>query len=254
MKTFGAIPDRRDDRDYLYKRIAKQVKIPDLVDYEARMSPVKNQGPKGACVSFAVCAVKEYQEMRERGFREVIDLSEDFIYAQTQVFPGGGSYPRDAMKILTEKGVSPERFYPYERKSDKTKTELKLTLRAMVSARRYRADGYVRLVDLDDVLQSCATNGPLTIGVEWLTGWDGKKSLDKYPVLDAKKGMVDGYHEWVIVGYDATREILKCRNSWGREWGNRGYAYLTFDAFSRHAVDCWATYDRKSPLIIATDN
>src|SRR5437763_15924 len=93
----GAIKDREDSRDHLYGQVVSPIAVPDVVDYEPKMSPVKDQGQRGACVAFATCAVKEYQE-------KLPDLSEEFVYDQIRQ-PGGGSMPREAMKLLVKAGV-----------------------------------------------------------------------------------------------------------------------------------------------------
>jgi len=33
------------------------------------------------------------------------------------------------------------------------------------------------------------------------------------------------------VGYDNTRKVFIIRNSWGQEWGDKGYGYLSYDFF-----------------------
>jgi C1A family cysteine protease len=63
---------------------------------------------------------------------------------------------------------------------------------------------------------------------------------------------IDGGHAVVAVGYDAkiliknemwdkdTKGALFIRNSWGVEWGEKGYGYLPYDYVTTGlAEDCW---------------
>ena len=58
---------------------------------------------------------------------------------------------------------------------------------------------------------------------------------------------VEGGHAVVAVGYDDNRKIgsnkgaLLIRNSWGKEWGDRGYGWLPYEYVLRgQAVDFWS--------------
>ena len=64
MPKFGCIKDKFDDRDYLMRAYLPVIKLPKKIDYTPKLSPVRDQGDEGTCVSFA-CAIgmKEYQEL-----------------------------------------------------------------------------------------------------------------------------------------------------------------------------------------------
>jgi len=47
----------------------------------------------------------------------------------------------------------------------------------------------------------------------------------------------DGGHAFAIVGYDSRGFIIQ--NSWGTSWGTRGLARLTYEDWTRNAMDCW---------------
>lgn len=252
--SLGAQRDKRDKRDFAYRSMFREIAVPTLVDYEDEMSRIKSQGARGSCVAFACCAIKEYQESRERRFRRAFDLSEEFLYRHIQL-PGGGAYPRDAMKVLTKIGVPPEEMMPYNKriKSDKEKLvhpTKRGNARMFGAARRYRAKGYVRLKTIDEVMQSLATNGPCLIGVGWLRGWSTARRIFRgHPILDLPAGSEIGGHAIAVIGYDRRHAVLKIRNSWGKQWGLGGYAFITFAAFESQAWDCWATFDKNSPLL-----
>lgn len=42
-------------------------------------------------------------------------------------------------------------------------------------------------------------------------------------------------HAIIIVGYDDEKKLVEIRNSWGPDWCNGGYAYITYEAFKKCA-------------------
>lgn len=249
MKTvhprLGALPDTKDSRDYLFRKIVQPPEIVPITDYEDKMSPIRDQAQRGACVAFATCAVKEYQERKQRKSHPKIDLSEEWIYEQVRQ-QGGGAQPRDAMDLLIKQGVCSERVMPYDpRITEETEPTFTRPTGGARSASRYRAQAYARLLSLNDICQSIAINGPCVIGIDWHDSWfdDSGQTLDGYPIIDITPSPVVGGHALAIVGYNTNHKIFKIRNSWGKTWGRNGYAYLTFRAVNLNLNDAWTTTD-----------
>jgi C1A family cysteine protease len=49
-----------------------------------------------------------------------------------------------------------------------------------------------------------------------------------------------GGHAVLIVGYDDTKKCLIVRNSWGENWGDKGYFYLPYQfVINGFAFDFW---------------
>ena len=73
------------------------------------MTPVRDQGNEGTCVAFAsAVGVKEYEDTRE--YKKYIELSPRYLYSICKKNDGApdeeGTYPRVAMKMLLNYGVS----------------------------------------------------------------------------------------------------------------------------------------------------
>ena len=47
--------------------------------------------------------------------------------------------------------------------------------------------------------------------------------------LPEKTEKMLGGHAIVIVGYDQEKHLFIFRNSWGEDWGDKGYGYLPFE-------------------------
>lgn len=252
MRTLGYLIDHHDSRDLIYGERMYSVMTPSEVDYRPEMPPIRNQHKQGACVSFALCAIKEWQEGYQRGFKEKFDFSEQFLYSHTQVFPGG-SFPREALTVLMDIGVPLESQMPYSKakevKLEKPKKSLK-TINLYGTARRYRSKGYIRLKTVADVMQSLSINGPAFTGMEWLEGWNDLGGATEYhSTLKDKMGSVIGGHAVTIVGFQRRERRFIIRNQWSTSWGFEGYGYLPFAVFEKYAKDTWAIFDLDSPLV-----
>lgn len=46
-------------------------------------------------------------------------------------------------------------------------------------------------------------------------------------LLNSTKKSIEGGHVMSIVGYTTTHFII--RNSWGTDWGHKGFAYASYD-------------------------
>tara|TARA_Y100000310_G_scaffold335963_1_gene419308 strand:+ start:4322 stop:5158 length:837 start_codon:yes stop_codon:yes gene_type:complete len=272
--TLGAVRDPNDQRDYRIRDHVHQAAAPSVVDYEAQMSAVKDQGNRGSCVAHGACAVKEWQEAHQRGFEKEFDLSEEWLY-HLIALPDGGAYPRDVMKALARYGVCEEKRMPYDKKksdiSEVYSTSLHLPMRErhevmrrnrrmLGDARKYRCGPYVRLRTIDELKEAAANAGPLLIGIPWFDGWyntRGKTQYDGYPILKWGDGNIVGRHLVAIAGYQEFNRITdiltKFKNSWNTRWGKNGYAYFLDDIFDHfNSLDIWAMYDQHNPLILET--
>ena len=51
-----------------------------------------------------------------------------------------------------------------------------------------------------------------------------------------------GGHAILIVGFDDNRQLFIVRNSWGADWGDRGYCYFPYSYVldSNYASQFWA--------------
>lgn len=74
------------------------------------------------------------------------------------------------------------------------------------------------------VIDALLNLGPVVLGCNWYRGMftpdpDGFMSLT---------GGVAGGHAFVLNGVNVRRQFVRLKNSWGRGWGKKGYAYIDF--------------------------
>lgn len=65
-------------------------------------------------------------------------------------------------------------------------------------------------------------NGPIVAGTEWR---EGMSSPDSKGIMSLD-GKIEGGHAFCVIGYHRQRRLFLVKNSWGRNWGMNGYAYL----------------------------
>jgi C1A family cysteine protease len=90
------------------------VALPGLVNLVGFFQPIRNQGPRGTCVSFALTALNEYIE-RRRGILR--NLSEQHLYYETKLIDGApagcGTWQAKAVTVLNARGQCREIVWPY---------------------------------------------------------------------------------------------------------------------------------------------
>ena len=251
--------DPEDGRDFLLKGnvvnlLETITGLPERVDHEAGMSPVKDQGQLGSCVGFAVSAMKEFQEKKEhdeemakgkRGRPKVYDYSEAWVYWNAkQLDPWGvedeGTSIRYAMKVLQKIGVPTEKGWPYKDVNDVDAIGDPKHWASLV-ARWALIDSYWRVMNLNE-LKIALVDGPVPIGIPcfyefFLAEGDG---FVKYP---SNPNQIYGGHAICAVGYNDRSQIVKFKNSWGRSWGSNGYGYLPYRYIEDFLWDAWASKD-----------
>lgn len=235
----GCLKDPTDRRDLPMRLILPRITGLAIVDYTEEMSPVRNQGEEGTCVGFAsVVGVKEYHERKEH--RRLIELSPRYLYHLCKQLDGipnqEGTYPRVAMRALAEKGVCPEECWPYQPyQTDSPCPE------ADEKARPFRIRTYARLSEVEEMERSLSINGPFMAGVEVFTAWF-EAGRGKIPLPDSSESSLGG-HAICIMGYSREGSYFKFKNSWGVDWGDRGYGYLPYEYINRHCLDAWSATD-----------
>lgn len=85
-----------------------------------------------------------------------------------------------------------------------------------------RLASYVWGYDVDTIRRFVLSVGPVVMGTDWYSGMFSPESNVLRPT-----GAIVGGHAWTIVGYDANRDAFRMVNSWGEQWGDNGFAWIT---------------------------
>jgi len=54
-----------------------------------------------------------------------------------------------------------------------------------------------------------------------------------------KSDTILGGHAVVMVGYDDQKKQVKFVNSWGKNWGDKGFGYLPYEYLEKYMSDAW---------------
>jgi hypothetical protein len=251
--TLNYKQDPIDERDFKLSatsEILLEADLPDNVDHTKDMSPIKDQGQLGSCVSFAVAAMKEWQEKKEHeaemakgkpGRKKVYNYSEAWIYwncKKIDPWPGEeGTSIRYAMKVLKKIGVPTEKGWPYKDVGDIGKPESW----APLVARWALIDSYSRIDTLNE-LKFALISGPVPIGIPCFEEifYVGSDGIIPYP---ENPNYIYGGHAVCAVGFDNEKKLIKFRNSWSKHWGENGYGYLPYDYIDDFLWDAWTSKD-----------
>jgi C1A family cysteine protease len=231
IQYYGWVPDLPDQRDFLYAAPTPiQRNIPPKMDLSSRCPPIYDQGQLGSCTANAIAAAIEFDQKKKK-----FVPSRLFIYYNERVMEGtvdsdSGAQIRDGIKSVATLGAPPERLWSYDidRFRDKPPDA------AFSAAKADLVVLYERLIQDLDTMRGCIASG-----FPFVFGFTVYQSFESAAV--AKSGRLDmpnfkekriGGHAVMAVGYDDSKRTFLVRNSWGTDWGKKGYftipyAYLT---------------------------
>jgi C1A family cysteine protease len=240
-RDFRVRADPLDWRDRYYN-FARIEQPRDYVDLRIWASPVEDQLHLGSCVGQAV--VGAYELLLNKADRNrFTDLSRLFVYYNARLLDNAveedvGAYVRDGIKAVNKYGVCSESTWPYlvERFA------LAPSIQSYEDAQRRLIKKYYRIDDIKDIIDALNTDSPV---VTSMNVYDSFYELDRgkkiLPMPRASEDLIGG-HAVTFVGYDLPKKLFLARNSFGEDWGDRGYFWVPFDYAEKDFMDNW-TFD-----------
>ena len=247
-KKYGWRLDLPDHRDQIMKfpriRNRAQHDLPLRVDLRDQMPVVYDQGKLGSCTAQALAAAYQFDEIKQ-GNKDNFIPSRLFIYyneraMENDTLQDSGAAIRDGIKTINRQGVCPESEWPY----DISKFTVKPDNKCYHDAVGHKSLSYYRLYQHSAQLkQALATGYPIICGISIFESFENKDVAKTGMIKLPKEGeKLIGGHALLIVGYDEEENYWIVRNSWGEDWGDKGYCYLPIEYLNKDkklAADFW---------------
>ncbi len=239
---YGWIPDLPDQRDFPYAQLARAIpSLPAAIDLRTQCTPVENQGQLGCCTACALVGNLEF--IKKMKLKQTINFSRLFLYYNERVLrhtqnSDSGSSIRDGIKTLVKTGDCLENLWPY----DITKFAVKPPLKAYQEAQGMEITKYYRLSAQNEMKHTLSLGFPFVFGFAVYESFESPSvsSTGMVP-MPAPNERVVGGHAVMAVGYDDTKGYFIVRNSWGSNWGSKGYFFMPYGYFtnSKLSSDFW---------------
>jgi len=216
--------------------------IPPSFSWRNQMSKVKNQGNVQSCAAFAATAIVEFQKRKRAEVAHEYDLSEALLYEistyETNQTPSScreaGRYFLDIINALKSFGVPREDCHPYERvckdPPSKFGEESPLWCKRwdeLSSLNKIKDAVAIDTLDLK-ALKNAIYVAPVLAGmIVFADFFSYSGGVYEHPPSEGES--IAGFHAIVLIGYDDNKKALELRNSWGEDWGEGGYAWMSYD-------------------------
>ena len=241
LKLGSYRPDKEDpnDKKYAADRYSSE-ELPSRVDLRQHMSAVEDQGEVGSCTANAMAGAYEYLAKRTLG--DSGDVSRLFVYYNARALEAEhnedrGTSLRNCIQVLRVMGTCAEEIWPYdpEMLNERPSSE------AYEDAARFLIEDAQRInIDLDAMKHCLAEGYPFAFGLVLFESFM-KSRQGRIPMPDIENEQFLGGHAMLCVGYSDQSQVFVARNSWGSDWGDKGYCYIPYDyiANPQYCADCW---------------
>lgn len=184
------------------------------------VSPVKNQGHCGSCYTFSTTGAIESQYLRK--YRTLKLFSEQQLVDCSQVFGNngcGGGWQTNCYRYINKYGLESEQDYPYVAYQEECAQNRELSKLNVTGMVRSKYGDEVALVAL------VSRYGPAAIAVDADQGFAYYHSGVYISESCSPQYLT---HAVLIVGYgsDNGQDYWTIKNSWGADWGDKGYIKL----------------------------
>ncbi len=198
-----------------------------LVDHRQSLGPIRDQGARPTCLSFACTSAHE----RVRGSK--MALSPEYLHYFASVHnPTDGAAFLETSRALQDPGQPAEADCPYYPDG------LPLGWMPPAGVRLYPRKSVQKDATADEVETLLNAGQTPVLGISIPDDF-----LSPTPLwLISHDGPIRGLHAVVAVGL-GTADTSRCflvRNSWGAEWGDNGHAWLDDAFLARHLRDLLA--------------
>jgi hypothetical protein len=221
------------------------------VDLRQYCSPVEDQLTISSCNACSVVGALEY--LMIRAGKPLINLSPMFVYYNGRRLAGmenqdSGLMSHHATAAVMAYGACEEKVWPYKVE----KYAVPPPRNCYQDATRFEAIQYARLASSEEAKVSLSEGVPVVFGFDMPRAYyDAAATTGIMPNAGAFDSNPQTGHSMLVVGYDDAEKTWLVRNSWGDDYGEKGYVRIPYDLASKYVWndDMWvmgslATLDR----------
>ncbi|MDO7836549.1 C1 family peptidase [Sphingobium sp. HBC34] len=257
----GAEPVSPEDYAKLPKQGRFRAYLPKRVDLSNAYPPPGSQGPQPNCVAWATTyAARTFLNFRDKDVQPAQpadQMSPAYVYNRLR--PAGSPCTGtisivQALTLLKNEGTVSLAEFP----DDMTRCAIPAPDALKAKAGDFRLldwraidrevkDDWRTPIILDDVKGALARGAPVIFAMPAPADFKAFRGDGVYARAD--KPDKANYHAMAIVGYDEDRQALRIMNSWGPEWGDKGYAWIDYATFKLLTGEA---YSLEAPIAPAT--
>ncbi len=190
------------------------------------VTPIKNQGSCGSCWAFSSTAAIESKILINKGVS--VNLSEQVLVSCSGAGSCSGGYEGYAANYLKYTGIPLESCYPYTTSNGNCPDACPARLGQSYKISNW---GYVS-ANVTAIKTAIATYGPVVARFAVYSDFYNYKS----GVYSYAYGGYCGLHAILVVGYDDYNNCFIVKNSWGSNWGERGYFRINYNQVGSYPV------------------
>ena len=186
-----------------------------------------NQGNQGSCSGWAVgygaMSILAYNKYWQNW--DLATMSPSFIYNQVYIeHCDSGAYLVDALELARIKGCCKLKEMPYNEENCGILPNSFLQQRALSNRISY---GQINHTSVEDIRLALSLNIPVVVGI--FTNQEFSNMWYSNAIWTQNTPGGDSYHFCCIVGYNDHTQLFRVLNSWGRQHGDNGYFWVSYN-------------------------
>ena len=183
------------------------------------VSPVRQQGTCGSCYMFS--AMASYEAGYNLFYKKNVDVSEQHFLDCQNIGKCQGGWYGSVFDKMTKSGGLEEAIYPYKARNSTCSVKSGEKYFAMDSG--YIGE-YLKMASVEEIKEGLCKHGVLSSAVfatRMFTAYAGG-------IFDEHAKVSGVNHAINIVGWDDSKKAWLMRNSWGEQWGEKGYMWIEY--------------------------
>ncbi len=228
-----------------------ETKLPSKISYRSYTPMVMNQGEVATCVGWAVSYAQlstqqnikmEVTDLDQRIFRA---MDPNYVYCHIRGYNDDwcqeGSSMQDALEVLKTNGTKTWLSDPWLH-CNSVSTEFADNQASYYAISGYEAVPHDELVK--NVKSALSYKYVVSIGVQLTESFENGAAVSAGIWLPKYGETFTGGHAMCVVGYDDFRYggSFEVMNSWGEEYGDKGFVWIKYDDFAELVTEAYIIY------------